>query len=202
MTPAGEPPARIPLVPKDTDDEVVSAVFAQVRQSWGHVPNLYRTLGWSPTILEQWINFAWTLRNDAVSDRALRELSIMRTAQLNGADYEWRHHWQMALTAGVTEDKLQRLARWDEDDAFSPQERAVLAMTDQLAGDLTVDEEAWTELRRHFAEQEVMELVLTASFYACVSRFLRAMHVPVEPDFATVPPVPPVPSAPPVPLKQ
>lgn len=183
--------ARIPLVPEDTDEETVSAVFERVRQSWDHVPNLYRVLGWAPPVLEQWINFAWTLRNDAVSDRALRELAIMRTAQLNGADYEWRHHWQMALDAGVSEDQLERLAHWKGDESFGPAERAVLAMADQVAERGSLDESAWEELRRHFDERETMELVLTAAFYACVSRFLLAMQIPVEPSFAEVPAVEP-----------
>ncbi len=39
--------------------------------------------------------------SEAKSPRALRELMILRGAQIMGADYEWTHHVPMARAAGV-----------------------------------------------------------------------------------------------------
>jgi alkylhydroperoxidase family enzyme len=78
-------------------------------------------------MLEAWVGIAWPLRQEPSATRALRELAIMRTALLAGAEYEWAHHWDMAVQAGVDERKLRALADWRRGDAFTDEERAVLA---------------------------------------------------------------------------
>jgi alkylhydroperoxidase family enzyme len=39
-----------------------------------------------------------------------------------------------------------------------------------------------TEVKRHFSDAEFVELSLTASFYAMVSRMLDSMRVEMDPD--------------------
>ena len=170
---------RVRLVDEHPEDPQLQAVFSRVQASWDHVPNLYRTLGHAPDLLEKWVDFAW----------ALRELAILRTAQLNGADYEWRHHVPMALEAGVGEAQLADLASWASSTAFGDQERAVLAMAEELAATARLGDQGWASLRAHFDEDEAMELVLTAAFYACVSRVLGGLAIEVEERYADVPPV-------------
>jgi 4-carboxymuconolactone decarboxylase len=171
---------RLALVGDDQPDPALGATYDFVRSRVGQVPNLYRTLAHAPNLLQGWIDFAWALRNDARTDRALRELVIMRTAQLNETNYEWTHHWKMAVAAGVSEDKLNALDGWRDSTLFSPAERVVLEMADQLAATTRLTDDAWQALAAMFDERQVVELVLTASFYACVSRVLGGLAVPLE----------------------
>ena len=180
---------RVRLVDEHPEDPQLQAVFSRVQASWDHVPNLYRTLGHAPDLLEKWVDFAWALRADATTPRALRELAILRTAQLNGADYEWRHHVPMAIEAGVGDAQLADLATWASSTAFGDEERAVLAMAEELAATARLGDQGWASLRAHFDEDEAMELVLTAAFYACVSRVLGGLAIEVEERYADVPPV-------------
>ena len=181
--------ARVPLVDPDDPDPVLSRAYGRVLDTWPDISNLYRTLGHSPLILEKWIDFAWTLRGEAVSARGIRELVIMRTAQRNAADYEWRHHYPMALEHGVGPEQLAELERWPESDRFSPAERAALAMAEDLAAGTTLSDAGWAALAEHFDEVERVELVLTAAFYACVSRVLGALEIDLEPRYRRYPPL-------------
>jgi alkylhydroperoxidase family enzyme len=189
-------PTRLPLIGDETDDPKLAATFDHVRSTMGRIPNLYRTLGHSPEILEAWLAFAWPLRNAATSDRKLRELVIMRTAQINTVDYEWRQHWPMALEAGVTPAQLEALADWPASAVFSEQERVVLRMTDELGAAGRIADSAWMALRNHFDDRQCVELVLTASFYSCVSRVLEGLQVPLEDSVMSTPPVDPTASTP------
>jgi alkylhydroperoxidase family enzyme len=173
---------RIPLIGDDTDDAALTSTFEGVRSAVDRIPNLYRTLGQAPELLDAWLAFAWPLRSAATSDRTVRELIIMRTAQLTHADYEWRQHWPMAIEAGVTETQLDELGMWPTSGAFSDPERAALRMTDELGTSAALGDPAWTELRGHFDDRECVELILTASFYQCVSRVLGGLGVPLEAD--------------------
>jgi 4-carboxymuconolactone decarboxylase len=172
-------PGRIPPVAGEATDPALAAVFDVFRSAGRDVPMLYRTLGNSPAMLQAWTGMAWRLRHDATSPRALRELLIMRIAQLTVAPFEWVSHWDMAVKHGVTEDQLTELSGWPASELFSVEERAALAMCDELTRDLHVADETWSALAAHFGPGELVELVLTVSFYSCVSRTLHALGLGV-----------------------
>jgi 4-carboxymuconolactone decarboxylase len=183
---------RLPLIADDSTDSGRAAheVFAMVEEATGAIPNLYRMLANSPELLEAWIAFAWPLRNAAVADREIRELIIMRTAQLHGSDYEWRQHWRMSIEEGIPEEKLLALATWRDWDAWTEAEQAALAMADEVAVEGEVSGSTWTQLEERFDDRECLELLMTASFYACVSRILNSLKVPLDDSAKELPAVP------------
>ena len=163
----------------DDRDPAVAAVFERVEAGMGRVPNLYRILAAAPPLLEAWVHFAWTLRAEASTERGLRELVILRVAQLTHAEYEWAAHRRYALTFGVTEAQVEALDDW-RTGPFSSQERAVLAMADELTTDIALSDSCLAGLHEHFSAEDIVGLVLTAAFYSCVSRTVNGLRVPLE----------------------
>jgi alkylhydroperoxidase family enzyme len=176
--------ARLEMCSETPEDPALAALFDGVRARGVEVPNLYRVLAASPGMLDAWIDFAWRLRLEAETPRALRELMILRGAQLSGAAYEWAHHRPMALAAGVEEAQIAALADWPDSDRFTPAERAALRLTEEITAGGAASEAAMDELKAHFTPAEVVELTLTASFYVCVARMLGSLGVDIEPDYA------------------
>ena len=145
----------------------------------GRVLNLYRLLGNHPRLLEAWIDFAYTLRRACTTSRVLRELMILRTAQLAESEYEWHQHRIMAREAGVPDEKVEALEGWRESPLFDARERAALALTEELvAGRLS--DETHAAVMREFSHSEYVELVLTATFYVMVPRVLDAIGATAE----------------------
>ncbi len=171
---------RIDLLPPTPENPETAAMFAEVRARGIEVPNLYRVLGHAPGMLRAWLDFAWPLRLQARTPRALRELLILRGAQRSEVEYEWAHHVPMALAAGVAQAKIDALSAWPESALFDDAERAVLRLADEVTDGPGASAACVDALKRHFAEPEVVELVLTASFYVCVGRVLRSMDVELE----------------------
>ena len=91
---------RLPLVGSESPDPELARVFDRFRDAGREVPTLYRTLGNAPAMLNAWVGLAWPLRNEATTSRALRELIIMRVAQLTRTGYEWVAHRPMASSTG------------------------------------------------------------------------------------------------------
>ena len=172
--------SRVPLLSDAEIAPSVAEIFARMRKAGGHPPNLYRALANAPAMLDAWVAFAWPLRHDPKTSRALRELVIMRVAGLTDAHYEEHHHRRMALEAGISEAQLGDLARWRDSKRFNDQERAVLAMADAVTRGGKLPDIVHADLKHHFKDGEVVELVLTAAFYNCVSRTLLALEVPLE----------------------
>ena len=76
-----------------------------------------------------------------------------------------------ARHAGLTEEKVQAIE--DETSAMlSPRERAALRFADKMAVDHhNVDAKLWEEVRAHFSEAEIIELVAHTTLYIGFGRF-------------------------------
>src|SRR2546422_7772086 len=152
------PEPRVPLVDLPAD------VVHRLTQMSEPPINLYRSLGNHPGLLRAWIDFAWTLR-EGITPRTLRELMILRGAQLMNAEYEWHHHRRMATVAGVPAEKLEQLANWRASDLFDERERAALAYVEEINAGKGSDGTAAAPAR-HFAPGGMVGRTPTTPFSA------------------------------------
>jgi alkylhydroperoxidase family enzyme len=123
-------------------------------------------------------------------DPRLRELVIMRIGWLTASDYEWTQHWRVASGLGVSANDLVGVRDWRSYDAFGPQERAVLAATDDVVHDGAVSAESWAACTREFGADQAMlvELVTAISAWRMVASILHSLQVPLEEGVASWPP--------------
>lgn len=161
----------------DIDAEKVKPLSARIVAERGQMLHIYRMLLHSPAVAEGWLAMMTAIRQRCALAGNLRELVIMRIAQLNGADYEAEQHHAFALKEGVSEAQLAELEDWENSKLFSPLERAVLDYTDAMTCDVKVPDEIFAEARRRFDKQGLVELTATVASYNMVSRFLVALGV-------------------------
>jgi alkylhydroperoxidase family enzyme len=133
-------------------------------------------------LLRAYAGLAAALRYEAETPRALRELMILRTAQLTSSDYEWAHHRAMAAANGVAEDKVRALASWSESPLFGEQERAALRCVEEVHV-IGVTDAGFAALEEHAGPSGAVELVLLAALYEAVARLIQAFGLAVEPAY-------------------
>jgi 4-carboxymuconolactone decarboxylase len=179
--------SRLPLVGVDTEDEVVAAVFRRFREEGREPIALYRAMAHAPAMLRAYSGLATALRYEARTPRALRELAILRTAQLIGSEYELAHHVPMARAAGVSEAQIAALEHWRDGDQFDARERATLRAAEEMH-ECGLSDAAFAELERQFDSAEVVELLLLVSFYQAVARMIDGLGLEVEPEYRTAGP--------------
>lgn len=66
---------------------------------------------------------------------------------------------------------------------FEERERALLAATDELVITGQLADQRYAALAEHLDQREIVEVVLTISFYRCVSRVLAGLGVQLEPEY-------------------
>jgi 4-carboxymuconolactone decarboxylase len=159
------------------------ALKQRLEELWGAPPNLYRALANHAPLVAAWTEFSKVLRYDTRTPRALRELVILRGAQLIRSEYEWAQHLAMARKSGVREAQIASLADWRNSAQFDGREKAALALCEAVSH-CRVTDDVYAEAMRHFDHGEYVEIALVASFYAMVGRMLDAMGVPLEPELA------------------
>jgi 4-carboxymuconolactone decarboxylase len=180
QTNSGSQKCRLPL--KEIDEKNKN----RISELKGEFLNLYKVLTHHPALLSAWLEFAYTLRHDCTTGRSLRELMILRGAQIVGSAYEWHQHRRWARQQGVPAEQIEDLFFWRESPRYSDPERAALALTEaMMKGDVT--DEIFNELTKHFSSSDIIELALTAGFYAMVPRLLNALKVPIEDETLNAP---------------
>ena len=138
---------RVPLVPDESADDVTAEVFERFHAEGREPIALYRALANAPLLLRSYSVLARSLRHETVTDRRIRELVILRTAQLTDSLYEWSHHVPMATAAGASEEQIGQLASWEGSSAFDERERAALRCAEEVHA-LGVTDETFRELER------------------------------------------------------
>lgn len=174
--------SRVSLVQDDTRDQIVAEVFKRFHDEGREPIALYRALANAPELLRAYSGLATALRHRAQTPRALRELAILRTAQLTGSRYEWSHHVPMARSAGLTDAQIAALGDWRTSDAFDAREKALLRCAEEIHV-CALSDEAVVELKRFCNDSEVVELVLLVGFYQAVARVLDGLGIEVEPEY-------------------
>jgi alkylhydroperoxidase family enzyme len=113
---------------------------------------------------------------------SVRETAIARVAVLNKAWYEWESHTPILRAAeGISSEHvdavLNSVPRTVGKGIQDEKHAAVLSYTDAMTLDVSVPDEVFAALKKHFSEQEVVEITATVATYNCVSRFLVALDV-------------------------
>lgn len=101
------------------------------------------------------------VRNSGL-ERSLLELVKLRASQINGCAYCIDMHTKDARAAGESEQRLYALSAWRETPFYTDRERAALKWTETvtLISDGHAPDEVYEEARRHFSEQELVDLTL------------------------------------------
>lgn len=91
------------------------------------------------------------------------ELIKIRASQINGCSYCIDLHTKDARRLGETERRIYALSAWRETPFFSPEERAILALTEEITlitGQ--VSETTWQEAIALFDESYIAKILMAA----------------------------------------
>ena len=167
--------ARIPYA--DTDNEATRPLAQRIVAERGSILHLYQMLLHSPPVAQGWLSYLTAVRQQSTLSGAVREMVIIRVAQINRAPYEADQHIPIALKEGVPAEKLDALEHWADSPLFDATERAVLAYTDAMTRDVQVDDAVFASVAKAFEPQQLVELTATIAAYNMVSRFLEALQI-------------------------
>ena len=114
-------------------------------------------------------------------DRGLVDLINIRASQLNQCAFCLDMHTKDARAAGETEQRIYALSAWRETPFFSDEERAVLALTEEitLITDGGVADEVFAEAARFFAEATLGKLIMAIIAINAWNRLGVTQRLPV-----------------------
>jgi AhpD family alkylhydroperoxidase len=101
----------------------------------------------------------------------LKELAMLRTAQLIGCEWCMDFGSKLALDAGIPEDDLKELSRWRDSGRFDELDQLALAYAEAMTRTpVDVPDQLFDRLREHFDERQIVELTMAIGLENLYSR--------------------------------
>lgn len=140
---------------------------------------LFRTVAHNPRVLSRWRG-GGLLDKGSITLRQ-REILILRTTAMLGAEYEWSVHVAFfAAKAGFTAADIRATVRgtaadWKDDEAM------LIRLAGTLVHVATIDDALWQEATAYFSPAQMIEIIALVGFYHMVSFTVNATGVALEP---------------------
>ena len=161
-----------------TDDRVSDSarpLFDAIKHTFGNIPNLYRTMGHSPEVLNAVLRLLKAVHKDLPPK--LRELAYLKVSIVNNCEYSLQYHTAAAKRVGVTEEQIEAIRHYQESDRFDKVEKAVLRFAEQLSRDCRIDNPTMNELKANLSESQMVVLAATVGLANFNNRFVEAFEI-------------------------
>src|SRR5262249_49389063 len=96
--------------------------------------------------------------------------------------FEFSQHLKVARTIRIPDAKLGAVKSWTTSDQFDQAERAVMAAADELIGRNLVEDDTFAALKRHFSDEQIVELFMVIATYRMHGLLVRALHLEFDND--------------------
>lgn len=176
---------RLQPIPPDKMTEAQRRVVAEVvsgprgRLSPPFVPILR-----SPELLERVQKVGEYLIYHNSLDPRIFELSVMMLARQWTQQFEWRHHYPLALKAGIRQDTLDAIAQGRRPGGLADEEAIAYDFVSELLANKSVSDATYTRFLARFGEQNLADLVGTLGFYTSIAMVANVDRTPVEDGIA------------------
>ena len=164
--------ARISRLGRRDVSEAVGEIYDRYVRQRGNVPNMFRTVAHCPEILQTMIAHMEAVLNTGTLPTALKELVIVRTSQMNHCEYCLASHSLLAKKLGYTDAQIAALPHFENSDSFTPREKMALRVAERLTrNERALDEAELEDLKVHFTEGEIVELMAASGLFNYFNRF-------------------------------
>jgi 4-carboxymuconolactone decarboxylase len=161
-------------------------IAPQIREN-GSALNLYATMLQHSVLYGPRASFGTYLRSETTLPPRTRELLIMRTAFLIGAEYEWAHHVERAREAGLTDEEISRIASGPYAAGWSEESRAVLRVADELRREAFISNRTWGVLANRYDTKQLIEIVFTVGGYTMTGLAINSFGIQTELGYPAFP---------------
>lgn len=155
------------------------------------LPSMLKTVAHHPDLMAPFLEFSAVIAQRGALSRRDSELLALRAAWNCQSDFEWGHHLEYALDAGLSREEIARIPVGPAAAGWSATERALLEAADELHARHHVSDEVWAKLAGEYSDMQLVEILFVVGQYTMLSMFVNSSGVELEPGYEPLPPRPP-----------
>lgn len=173
-------PRIAPIDLDDVTDDELRTTLAGALTLDGRPLNIFGVLGHHPKLLKRFNLLGGFILNKGLLPEREREMVILRIGWNARAVYEFGQHTVIGRRCGLTDEEIAALTKAPDEHEWSADDRALIAMADDLSADDCVSDATWAALSTRWSDAELVELLIVAGFYRLVSGFLNSAGVQLD----------------------
>ena len=178
----GSSMSRVPLLERHQVTPEVASVYDALLAQRGVVPNMFKTLAHTPGLALATAEYLKALLRDGALPGYYKELVAVRLSVLNDSRYAIAAHSLSASQKGATAEQIVAAKENYESGSLTDAQKLGLRCADKLHSSARdVDDGFFAELKRHFSDPQIVELVATAAAFELFPRFVDALRLPTTP---------------------
>jgi len=177
---------RLSRLNRDEVSPASEAIYDRYLRDRGNVPNMFRTMAHRPEIFQTIIAHMEAVLNTGTLPKALKELVIVRTSQINRTPYCLASHTAIARKLGWSDSQIEALHDASASAEFTEREKVAIHLAEVMTSDAHAYSDAeFAELRSFFSEGEVVELMAAIGLFNYFNRFNDLLQMePTKPASA------------------
>jgi uncharacterized peroxidase-related enzyme len=155
--------------------------FEHYRNTRGFVPNSILTMARRPAIAEAFMDLNRAVLYEGTVSEELKMLVSLVTSQASGCRYCQAHMTNLSSIYRASDEKIQAVWDFESSPLFTEAERAALRLGYHSAlVPNEVTEADFAELKRHFDEGQIVEIVATIALFGYLNRWNDTMATELE----------------------
>ena len=176
--------ARLDPLPMDALPDLgpdLEAKFKTMAGQVGFVPNSFRTMARRPEQLKAVVNLCMTMYLTSVLPRDLVAMVSQLSSVASGCRYCQAHTFDDMKMSGVSAEKQEAIWTFDSSPLFTEKEKAALRVAWKGgAAPNAVEDADFDELKKHFSEDEIVEIVGWIALFGYLNRWNDTMATTLE----------------------
>lgn len=173
-------PRLAPLPPEHTPE--LKEQFEVTRKRMGYIPNALLIMQRRPKMVQGYVTLAAAIWDpESKVDLKFKRLISHVTSRAAGCQYCMAHTAEGAVKLGLDYEKLEAVWDYQASPLFSAGERAALDVA-VAAGCVpnAVTDEMIVELRKHWSDDQVVEIVGAIAIFGFMNRWNDTFATPIE----------------------
>jgi len=174
--------ARIPLLEPSATSPEVQPIFAEIKNTLGYIPNLFRAYAQHPPLLEaNWYKVKQVMMAGGLS-RKTKEAIALLVSKDNGCSYCVAAHKGALQSLAIKDEEIQAIEACVEQANFTPREKALIHLARQSNSQpLTVADKTFQEVRQAGAsDADIVEALGVMELFTAFNKFLDSLQVELD----------------------
>ena len=171
-----------PLTDAEIDDGFIKELFAHYEATRGFTPNSIRTMARRPDIVKAFMALNQAVLYEGTVSSELKMLIALMCSQAAGCLYCQSHMANLSDLYDAPPEKIAAIFQFESSGLFTPAEQAALDLAYKAARQPNeVSAQEFTELKRHFDDGQIVEIVATIALFGYLNRWNDTMATALEP---------------------
>lgn len=171
--------ARILTIDSQGVPENVAEILQEIKQAFGHIPNLFLTYAHHPSLLEANWNKVKRVMMEGELSRKTKEAIALLVSQDNGCNYCVAAHTGAMKMIGISDEEIERISSQLDIAEFSERERALIGFARKANSEPhKVGDDEFQSLKATGAtDAQIIEALGVMELFTAFNKFLDVLEV-------------------------